>query len=226
MKLNGREWGLFRRRECLVPTWRGWIVLLAIGVGLTAIAAREIYPFLAVNEPIPGGVLVVEGWLPDYALEETVAEFRRDQSRRLFVTGGPIERGAPLVEYRSSAELCAATLFRLGLETNAVQAVPARKVRRDRTYASAVTLKNWLDQHGIGRTNINVISVGAHARRTRLLFAKAFGDGYTVGIICIEDQSYDPHRWWESSAGVRTIMGESIAYLYARLLFKPPTRAG
>lgn len=225
MKPSKRGWGLFERRECLLPTWRGWLVLLLIGAGLVVFGMREVYPFLAVNDPIPGGVLVVEGWLPDYALEETIGEFKRDHHHKLFVTGGPLEEGMPLSEYRSFAELGAAVLVRLGLDTNVVQAVPAPEVRRDRTYACAVALKSWLHQHGVGETNINVISMGAHARRTRLLFREALGNGYKVGVICIESRGYDPKRWWESSEGVRSVTGETIAYCYARLLFRQPTES-
>jgi hypothetical protein len=218
-----RGWGLFQRRECLVPTWRGWTVFLFIGAALIVFVVKEVHPFLAVNDPIPGGVLVVEGWLPDYALEETIAAFQRGHYSRIFVTGGPLEEGAPLSEYREYAELGGAVLVRLGLATNLVQAVPAHRVRRDRTYACAVALKNWLDQHRLGETTVNVVSIGAHARRSRLLFSKALGRGYKVGIICIEDREYDPKKWWESSAGVRAVTGETIAYCYARLLFRPAT---
>lgn len=200
-------------------------MLLVIGAGLVVFAMREVYPFLAVNDPVPGGVLVVEGWLPDYALEETIVEFKRDHYHKLFVTGVPLEEGVPLSEYRSFAELGAAVLVRLGLDTNVVQAVPAPRVRRDRTYACAVALKNWLDQHGTGETNVNVISMGAHTRRTRLLFREALGNGYKVGVICIENRGYDPKRWWESSEGVRGVTGEVIAYGYARLWFRPATQA-
>jgi hypothetical protein len=197
-------------------------VLLFVGAGLILLAIREVHPFLAVNDPIPGGVLVVEGWLPDYALRETIAEFNRSHSSKLFVTGGPIERGAPLADYKSLAELCAASLVRLGLDTNVVQAIPAPEVRRDRTYTSAVVLRTWLELHKMGRTTINVVSIGTHARRTRLLFKKAMGNTYTVGIICIQDRGYDPRRWWESSAGVRSVIDETIAYSYARFLFRLP----
>lgn len=222
MKPSKRVWGLFRRRECLLPTWRGWIVLLLIGAALVVFAVKRVHSFLAVNDPVAGGVLVVEGWLPDYALEQVIAEFRRDHYTKLFVTGVPLESGAILSEYKSLAELGAAALVRLGLEAQAVQAVPAPRVIRDRTYTSAVTLKNWLRQHGSTETNVNVISMGAHARRSRLLFSKAFGNGFRIGIICIQTRSYDPKRWWESSQGVETVIGETIAYCYARLLFRPP----
>ena len=221
MKSNGRLWGLVQRRECLVPTLRGWIVLLLAGAGMIVLGATRVNSFLAINDPVPGGVLVVEGWLPDYALQETIVEFRRDHYAKLFVTGGPLEEGAPLSEYKSFAELGVAVLVRLGVDTNAVQAVPAPKVQRDRTYASAVALKDWFRQHGIVETNVNIVSMGAHSRRTRLLFRRVFNKGYRIGIVCLENRSYDPHRWWNSSEGVRSITGEMIAYGYARLLFSP-----
>jgi hypothetical protein len=195
--------------------------LLLIGAGLIVLAVRGAYPFLAVNDPVQGGVLVVEGWVPDYAFEQTIAEFKRDHYSKLFVTGQPLESGAPLSEYKTFAELGAATLVRLGFDTNAVQAVPASRVRADRTYACAVALKSWFRQHGISETNVNVISMGAHSRRTRLLFNKAFGKEYKIGVISLEGRSYDPKKWWESSDGVRTVTGEAIGYCYARLLFRP-----
>ena len=195
-------------------------MLLFAGAALITFGIRGAYPFLAVNDPVDNGALVVEGWLPDYAFQEAITEFRRGHHSKIFVTGGPLESGAPLSEYSTFAELGAATLVRLGLDTNAVQAVPAPRVRLDRTYASAVALKNWLDPHGVAETNFNVISLGPHSRRSRLLFEKALGRDYKVGIIAVENQDYDAERWWASSAGVRTMTDEMIAYVYTRL-FSP-----
>ena len=209
--------GLLQRRECLLPTWRGWLVLLFAVAVLVVFSIRGAYPFLAVNDPVDNAALVVEGWLPDYALQEAITEFRKGHHSQIYVTGGPLENGAPLSEYRTFAELGAATLLRLGLDTNAVQAVPAPKVRLDRTYASAMALKNWLGSHGVMETNFNVISLGPHSRRSRLLFEKALGSDYKVGVIAIGNQEYDTKRWWASSAGVRTMTDEMIAFVYTRL---------
>jgi hypothetical protein len=211
--------GFLQRRECLLPTWRGWLVLLFAIAALVVFSIRGAYSFLTVNDPVDSSALVVEGWLPDYALQEAITEFGRGHYRRIFVTGGPLDNGAPLSEYRTFAELGAATLLRLGLNTNAVQAVPAPKVRLDRTYASAMALKSWLGSHEVADTNFNVISLGPHSRRSRLLFEKALGKGYKVGIIAIENQEYDAKQWWASSAGVRSMLDEIIAYVYARLSF-------
>lgn len=212
---------MLRRREMLVPTWRGWLALLLVIFALGTLTATGLPRFLAVNHPLPAGVLVVEGWMPDYAMEAAAAEFQKGRYELLAVTGGPLEKGAPLVEFKTWAELGAATFHRLGLDTNQVRAVPAPPVAQDRTYASAVTLREWLRQRGDLPAAINVVSAGAHSRRTRLLFQKAFGDQTRIGILAVPDRGYDQSRWWRTSQGVRTMISETVAYLYARFLFRP-----
>lgn len=219
MKLGNSNRGLFQRRECLVPTRRGCFLLVLIVSVLSLTLAKGVHPFLAVNDPVYGGALVVEGWMPEYAFDEAIADFRQHHYTKLYVTGGPLAQGSLLSEYRTYAELGATIIIRKGLATEFVEAVPAPDVEKDRTYASAIALKNWLHQHDGSPKNYHVISQGVHARRTRLLFEKALGDTVNVGITAIVDQDYDPARWWGSSAGVRTVIGETIAYAYARLLF-------
>jgi hypothetical protein len=212
--------GFFCRRQCLVPTWRGWLALLVAVAAGTVVVVRTLQPFLAVNAPVSGGLLVVEGWMPDFALKEAIAEFGRNHYSGFYVTGGPLSYGAPLSEYRTFAEMGAATIMKLGLSTNVVQPVPAPRVRHDRTFASALALKHWLREHGIASAKLNVISKGAHARRTRLLYEKAFGKGSEIGIVAVPDQAYDAKRWWESSDGFRDVINELVAYVHARLLFR------
>jgi hypothetical protein len=214
--------GLLSRRHCLVPTLRGWLLLALSFAALMFVAARELHPFLAVTDPVPGGVLVVEGWAPDYMLEAAIAEFKRNHYARLYVTGIPLQNGAPLSEYKNYAYLGAATVVKLGLSTNEVQAVPTGLTRRDRTYAMALSLKHWWREHDLAPTKANLITGGPHARRSRLLFEKALGKGVTVGVMPIAANDYDEQHWWHSSQGVRVTIGEMLAYGYARLLFYPP----
>jgi hypothetical protein len=68
---------------------------------------------------------------------------------------------------------------------------------------------------------VNLYSFGAHARRSRLLYQKALGRKIQVGVIAYPDYHYDPARWWAEGEGFRDVVGEGIAYLYARLLFHP-----
>jgi len=167
-------------------------------------------------------MLVVEGWASDRVMEVVAAEFKQNHYAKLFVTGLPVEQGTFLSAYTNHAYVGVATLLKLGLSTNDVQAVPTAHVRRDRTYSMAVSLKKWLREHDLSPTKVNLITSGPHSRRSRLLFEKALGKGVTVGTLAVPASDYDERHWWTSSQGVRVLIGEALAYGYARLLFYPP----
>lgn len=82
-----------------------------------------------------------------------------------------------------------------------------------------MALKRRLHQQASGVTGINLVSIGVHARRSHLLFQKAFGSDVRVGIIAIEDRNYSNERWWKFSDGVRAVMDELFAYIYALIVF-------
>jgi hypothetical protein len=222
MEQNKVLCGFLSRRQCLVPTLRGWAVMIVSLAVLAIVGVRQIGYFLTVSDPVQGGVMVVEGWVPDYALDEVIGVFNRNHYQKLFVTGIPLERGAPLSEYKTYAELGAAILIKLGMSSNVVQAVPAAAVRQDRTYAMASALKRWMGEHGMAPTKVQIMTLGPHARRTRLIFERALGKGIAVGITAIPSRDFDPAHWWTSSEGVRSVIDEAIAYAYARVLFHPP----
>jgi hypothetical protein len=196
-------------------------LLLLAGTALVVAAMREMHSFLAVNDPAGGGPLVIEGWLSDAAFQAAVAEYRRTPHERIYVTGIPLDRGTYLSKYETFAQLGAATLQQMGFSNDVVQAVPAPAVRQDRTYASAVAFQKWLQVHDLHPTRLDVVSCGAHARRTRLLYEKAMGPGVKVGIIAVAPDEYEAVHWWKSSAGFRSVTDEFIAYLYARFFFRP-----
>jgi uncharacterized SAM-binding protein YcdF (DUF218 family) len=130
-----------------------------------------------------------------------------------------MELGAPLYEYKTYAQIAAATLLKLGVSSNQVQAVPAPAVRQDRTYASALALRRWLEANGGPPAKLTLVSEGPHARRSRLLFQKALGEGTRVGILAVPPDSYEVSRWWRYSSGFRNVVDEAIAYVYARIFF-------
>lgn len=220
-KPKSSRWALFRRRECCLPTWRGWLLLGLIIFGVGFVAMRRVYPFLAPQEPLPGGALVVEGWLTDYALNAALSEFQAHPYEKLYVTGGPVEEGAFLSEYHTYAERGAAVLRSLGAKVDAVQAVPAPPTHRDRTYTAALAFKRWCSEHGGVPAKVHLMTGGPHARRSRLLYEKAMGPGVAIGVTSIPDKNVDPQHWWRSSGGFRGVVDESVAYLYARFLFHP-----
>ncbi len=82
----------------MLPTWRGWLVLGALVAVLLTCFVRALHPFLALNNPISDGLLVVEGWTPDYALSVAIEELKRNRYDKIYVSGGPIEYGTDCVQ--------------------------------------------------------------------------------------------------------------------------------
>jgi hypothetical protein len=212
--------GLWQRRVCTLPTWRGWVLLFVLATAVTIALARQMCAFLTVRDWVPGGVMVVEGWVPPHAAREAVEEFRRHPYLGIYVTGGPIEEGDPFVAYENYARLTAARLLEMGAPAASIHAVPAQGVAKDRTYATADALKAKLQADGIPTSRITLISIGPHSRRSRLLYEMSFGSASQIGVIGMRPQDYDPDHWWRTSKGFRTVISEFIAYGYARVLFR------
>jgi hypothetical protein len=212
---------LFTRKDCWVPTARGWVVLVLLLLGAVWLGASSIHGFLCVNRPIAAEVLVVESWLPDYAMQGAAEEFKRGGYKCVVTSGGTIEEDWLRSRFKTGGEFAAANLAALGLDPKVVVATPELAPSRDRTYASALAVKQTLLRSNITVKAVNLYSNGAHARRSWLLFQKALGNQVRVGIISHPSNHYDPSHWWASMNGFTDVMGEGLAYLYARFLFHP-----
>jgi hypothetical protein len=213
--------GLIKRKECWVLTRYGWILLFIIIIIMLVLTITTIHPFLSESHPVHADILVVEGWLPDYALKEAIREYQSGNYHLLVTTGEPLLKGYHLIEYKTYAEVAAATLKKLNFNEEHIVAVPSPSINKDRTYASALAIKKWLLNSRLYVKSLNIYTLGPHARRSRLLFEKALGDKITIGVIAAHDPGYSPCSWWKSSKGVRTVISEAIGYLYARFFFYP-----
>jgi len=208
---------LIKRQEMWTITAQGWAIAIALIAYLIFFAITHVHSFLAVTYPIKSAkVLVVEGWLPDYAIEEALTEFKNGSYRQIISTGGILGKGSYLSAYNNFAEVSAATFIKLGLEAEKVVAVPTPFVVKDRSYASAAEFHRWLSNSNLQIESIKLFSINVHTRRSWLIFKKLLNPDIKVGIIAAKTQDYDPEKWWDSSQGVRTILDEGIAYIYAR----------
>ena len=212
---------LTRVKTARVLTWQGWLLVLAlVGAALWGLAAH-LYGYLAQTEPVGGEVLVVEGWLSDEGLRQAKARFEAGGYRRMLVTGGPLQKGYHLARYKTHAALAVATLAELGLDPALMTEIPGPPVLRDRTYASAGAVRDWLTANGQGGAPFDILTQGPHARRTYDLYRLALGPDWVFGVIALSPPDYDPERWWTSSAGVDAVIGETIGWVYLRLWFRP-----
>jgi hypothetical protein len=182
----------------------------------------EVHPFLAVTNRVDANYLVMEGWVHQFAARTAAKEFRSGGYQQIFVTGEPVlGTGEYLKDSSTEAWVGADLLIREGISEGSLQRIARRQVDRDRTYGSALALKEWIQAHNLHVPAINIVTEAAHARRTRLLFQEALGPEIKVGIIAAVNPDYDQRRWWHYSEGVREVIGESIAWLYAAFIFHP-----
>src|SRR5438093_1000073 len=215
-------WGLFDRKERWSLSWRGRLIVTSALLLVSALILTGVYPFLAITQRVDANILVVEGWINEYAVQAAVKEFQSNHYQRVFTTGGPVTgTGGYINDFMTSASVGADLLKKWGLPDERLQMVPSRVMDRDRTYASAVALRNWFRAHDTAVSGINVITEDLHARRTRLLFQKAFGKDVQVGIIAVANVDYPANRWWHYSQGLKDVVSEFAAYVYARLFFFP-----
>jgi len=215
-------WGLLKRKERWGLSWRGWLLLTLLGLASASLLFVNVHPFLAVTRRVNTNTLVVEGWVQRYAIRGGAEEFKTGSYERIFTTGGPVAgNGGYINDYNTSASVGAEILKKFGVRDDLVQMVPSRVIARERTYSSAVALRDWFRDHNLAIHSFNVLTEDCHARRTQLLYQEAFGKKVTVGIIAVSNPDYNPKDWWRYSDGVREVIGESIAYIYARFFFYP-----
>ncbi len=209
---------LIRQKKVWVLTVWGWLVSLICLISFFTFMLASIHPFLAYHAPIQADVLVVEGWIYDYAIKEAIAEFERGNYQKIITTGLPLPRGYYLSDYKTFADLTAATLVALDVEPSQIIAVPAPDVSQNRTTASAIALRQWLEDSDLSIDSINLLSFDVHSRRSWLIFKNVLAPDVAVGAIAVPSRYYNPKRWWTSSEGVRSILSEAIAYFYVRFV--------
>ena len=201
-----------------------WILLGIDGLVVIALLATVLflryfaYSFLALNKPLKTAeILVVEGWLDEPNLSGAISEFKTGNYQYLVTVGGPVSLGSLLSEYKTVAEVAAATIRQLGFDDNKLIALSSRAIPRDRTAHTAITVQNWLSEKKLNIQGINIYSNHAHARRTHFLYEKHLSSDIKVGVIAANPLYYTENKWWETSYGVRIVIMELIAYCYVVL---------
>jgi hypothetical protein len=172
--------------------------------------------FLAITAPVHANVLVVEGWIWESAAMKEAAEEFNSGRYDVVITVGTLPRrqeGEALVE--NVAAHAADQLRKLGVNDQAIQILTVPNIERHRTYTSALAVKRWLFNSHIHVVGINVFTLGTHARKSLVLFKRAFGEQVPVGVIAGTEDSYNPERWWLSVRRIYTVLRKTIGYLYA-----------
>jgi len=224
MSRRRRFGGLVVRREAWLPSWRGWLLAVVFAAAAVAVTVRGLYPFLALTARVPSRTLVIDGWLPTVNLRETAHEYQIGHYDRALVVSADYDFTA-IDQDPGNLGAVRSVLIRSGIPTSCINGVLVPGRRTDRTYFAALAVKGWFAQHHLALSSIDLMTLGPHARRSRLLYRRALGPEIPVGVVALRDPAYDETRWWRFSDGVREVLFEGVAYLYVRLCFVPPPSA-
>jgi DUF218 domain len=209
----------FKKQTLFFPTLWGWILIFLFFFILNTLFFLTIHPFLAKTNSIKTSNLIVEGWVPDYCLKKVDSIYNTGTIKHIFVTGGPIERGSYLMQYTTFANLGALSLKSAGVPDSVISVVPAPFVIKDRTFTSAISLHTWLLENKIELNDATIVTLGVHSRRSLMVFKKVFPES-NLGVLSVSNHDYDPDRWFFSSEGVKTVITETISFLYSLVSYE------
>jgi uncharacterized SAM-binding protein YcdF (DUF218 family) len=172
---------------------------------------------LSLTERVPAEVLVVEGWIGLQGIEAAKVEFDRGGYLYIVTAGGiAIDRWNG--QRRDYARDSKAILLSLGVPVDKVIEAPAGRSDSRRTFDAAVAVRRALESHQIRAANLNVFTMGTHARRSRLVYAKALYSIPNVGVVSWAPLTESDTPWWNSSQRAGELLKETIGWLFEALL--------
>ena len=211
----------FKQYTLWLPRW--WVIVLSLMLTalLVLFGLRNAAYYLAVSEPKHGNYLIVEGWLDDKSLDQALALFNSNSGYQFIITtGGPDERYSN-TKHLTYAEQSADYLLAKGLPSKEIIVISTPTSAQARTFLSAVMVREWFAVNNIENATMDIFTGSVHARRTHLLYTKAFGPINHIGIYASNPSRFDLSTWWQTSEGAKSVSTELIALIWTILFFDP-----
>jgi hypothetical protein len=171
--------------------------------------------FFSLTRRLPAEVLVVEGWIGKDGVRAAAAEFELGGYQYIVATGGRINERQDASNY---AEVAEKTLIQSGVPKDRIIIAPTGEIEHERTFKSAVAARGALQTRGLHSETINVLTLGPHARRSRLVYAKVFAPAAQVGVIPWAPSYYKTEPWWRSRGRTKCLLKEILGYPFEALL--------
>jgi uncharacterized SAM-binding protein YcdF (DUF218 family) len=209
---------LIQRRTVWWPTPAGWAGLAMLIGAPSLLWWLQGEAFFSLTERQPAEVLVVEGWIGIDGVTAAKQEFEQGGYLYIVTAGGPTSNRWGRQQWNYAIE-AAELLVRLGVPAEKVIVAPAPGTSSNRTFESALVVRQTMDKRGLHPAGVNVMTIGAHARRSRLVFAKVLPRETGVGSISWVPADYRrPGPWWKSSERALDLIKETVGYLFEVLL--------
>ncbi len=218
---------LFAKRSILLPTIKGWAIILPVSLLTLAVFLAYAERFLAVSDEVEADTLIVECWIGKYGIEEAGKVFVSDNYRYIVLVGG-------LEESKWGEKTWNHTEYSKELLQKAYPEIPEHSiitvttdlVTRNRTFGAALKVESEIENCSAisakAPSNIRKLTVfteAAHARRSRLVFDRVFPSKVEVGSIAWMPSPLYDGEWYESSERTKTLITEMIGYLYELLIY-------
>ena len=221
---------LFRRRQIWLPTWQGALLLVVVVARrpcsrfATSPATSRRHEPVAARDGRGASTLIVEGWLEEDGLDAAIAVIA--SAGATSASSPPAARSRRWREGRSwptYAERAADYLRRHGVTSIPVVAVAAPESAQDRTFLSAVVVRDWLRRHGGTSSTRSTCSRAASTRA-----ARGSSSGWPSGRRSTSASSPPRRdaialeRWWTTSEGAKAVLDEALSLAWTACCFAPP----
>lgn len=158
---------------------------------------------------------MADAWLGPDGVRAAADEFKLGSYEYIVVTGDRTERRWNQSDDSASAE---EELISSGIPKERIITAPGSHIAHQRTFESVVAAWKALEARGIRPKILNVFTLGPHARRSRLVYAKVFGPSTQVGAIAFVPPNYELQPWWLSERRTLCLLKEFVGYPFEVLL--------
>jgi len=211
---------LFKKQYIHLPTPLGLILISLILLSASAFIIKNLANYLAQQQPQHKGILVIEGWVSEQTLRQAINTYQTGAYQQIITTGGLIKNKHQKT-HKTYADSAAAFLLKNNINKTQITSLPTPESAQNRTFLSAVIVRDWLLQKNSASQTLDVISEGVHARRTLVLYKMAFAKKINIGIIAGRPQEYSLDFWWRTSTGAKTTITEAIGLMWVTCCFYP-----
>jgi hypothetical protein len=191
-----------------------WIFLLLVIPGMAWFCSAG-ESFFSLTRRLPAEALVADGWIGRDGIRAAGEEFKLGGYEYIVVTGDMTEEQRDHSDNAVSAEQ---ELIGLGIPKDRIITAPSSHVAHQRTFVSVAAAWKALENKGVRPKVLNVFTLGPHARRSRLLYAKVFGPATQVGVIAFVPPEYEVEPWWLSKQRTLCLLKELVGYPFEILL--------
>jgi uncharacterized SAM-binding protein YcdF (DUF218 family) len=197
-----------RRRRIILPVLLAAMILVAAAVGVFL----GIGHWLIVEDPLDHAqaIVVLSGRMPLRAVE-AARLYRAGYAAQVWLTR-PAEPAASLqaihIAYIGEDFYNLRILMHEGVPENAVRVLePAIYNTADEIRAAAAEL------HRQNGSSVILVTTKAHTRRVRALWGRFSSAGTHAIVRAAQDDSFQPGRWWRSTADALDVVREVLGLL-------------